>query len=233
MNSGNTYRFRLDGSRIEQFTHGQVNPFGLCFDRARQPLFPPIATARRSINSSRGGYYPSFGKPHDGLGFAPRHDGPPPRLAPPSAASSTTATTSSPPSFATTLFIGNVMTSRINRDKLDIQRLARPKRIEQPDFLTRDDPWFRPVDIQLGPDGALYIADFYNRIIGHYEVPLPHPGRDRERGRIWRVIYRGSDGQPKLHQRTLDLTKASTNELIARTRRSESYLADACDEPAL
>ena len=38
------------------------------------------------------------------------------------------------------------------------------------------------MDIELGPDGALYVADFYNRIIGHYEVPLTHPGRDRERG---------------------------------------------------
>src|SRR5262249_34852537 len=44
---------------------------------------------------------------------------------------------------------------------------------------------------KLGPDGALYVADFYNRIIGHYEVPLTHPGRDRERGRIWRIVYRG------------------------------------------
>jgi putative heme-binding domain-containing protein len=40
----------------------------------------------------------------------------------------------------------------------------------------------------------VYIADFYNRIIGHYEVPLKHPGRDRERGRIWRVVYRGTAG---------------------------------------
>jgi putative membrane-bound dehydrogenase-like protein len=32
MNSGNTYRFRADGSHVEQFTHGQVNPFGLTFD---------------------------------------------------------------------------------------------------------------------------------------------------------------------------------------------------------
>src|SRR5881394_583577 len=30
--SGNIYRFRMDGSRIEQWTHGQVNPFGLTFD---------------------------------------------------------------------------------------------------------------------------------------------------------------------------------------------------------
>ena len=55
-----------------------------------------------------------------------------------------------------------------------------PKAHRKHDFLDSDDPWFRPVDIKLGPDGALYIADFYNRIIGHYEVPLNHPGRDRD-----------------------------------------------------
>src|SRR5439155_12541220 len=65
---------------------------------------------------------------------------------------------------------------------------------EEPDFLSSDDPWFRPVDLQLGPDGAIYMADFYNRIIGHYEVPLTHPGRDRERGRIWRIVYTGAGG---------------------------------------
>ena len=42
-------------------------------------------------------------------------------------------------------------------------------------FSLCDDQWFRPVDFKLGPDGAMYIADFYNRIIGHYEVPLTTP----------------------------------------------------------
>src|SRR4029077_18971890 len=62
-------------------------------------------------------------------------------------------------------------------------------------FVQSDDPWFRPVDVKLGPDGCLYVADFYNRIIGHYEVPLTHPGRDRDKGRIWRIVYRGPDGK--------------------------------------
>ena len=77
------------------------------------------------------------------------------------------------------MFIGNVMTSRINRDSIRDARLDASRRSRSPTSSSRDDPWFRPVDIQLGPDGALYIADFYNRIIGHYEVPLDHPGRDR------------------------------------------------------
>jgi putative heme-binding domain-containing protein len=91
------------------------------------------------------------------------------------------------------MFVGNVMTSRLNHDAIE-WRGASSKGKELPDFLTADDPWFRPVDLQWGPDGALYIADFYNRIIGHYEVPLLHPGRDRERGRLWRVVYRGKGG---------------------------------------
>ncbi|HYV61586.1 MAG TPA: hypothetical protein VE958_02870, partial [Bryobacteraceae bacterium] len=44
--------------------------------------------------------------------------------------------------------------------------------------------------------GAFYIADFYNRIIGHYEVPLTHPGRDRTSGRIWRVVYKEKPLRP-------------------------------------
>ena len=71
-----------------------------------------------------------------------------------------------------------------------VARLVAQGRSTQPDFVWSEDNWFRPVDIELGPDGALYVADFYNRIIGHYEVPLTHPGRDRERGRIWRIVYR-------------------------------------------
>ena len=76
-----------------------------------------------------------------------------------------------------------------------------------------DDSWFRPVDLQLGPDGALYVADFYNRIIGHYEVPLDHPGRDREKGRIWRIVYRGN--KSTAHKAQPDLATANTDELIA------------------
>ena len=61
-------------------------------------------------------------------------------------------------------------------------RARLPEGTELPDFLTCDDPWFRPVDIQLGLDGHIYVADFYNKIIGHYEVPLDHPDRDRTSG---------------------------------------------------
>ena len=85
------------------------------------------------------------------------------------------------------MMIGNCVTSRINHDKISFTGSS-AHATEQPDFLIPEDPWFRPVDLQFGPDHCLYVADFYNKIIGHYEVTETHPGRDRMRGRIWRII---------------------------------------------
>ncbi len=50
---------------------------------------------------------------------------------------------------------------------------------------------FRPVDVKLGPDGAIYICDWYNPIIGHYQASFRHPDRDKAHGRIWRITYKG------------------------------------------
>ena len=65
--------------------------------------------------------------------------------------------------------------------------------VHQSSFSTRDvdrvvrttDPWFRPVDIKTGPDGAIYIADMYEQRIDHSSH---YAGRvDRSNGRIWRL----------------------------------------------
>jgi putative heme-binding domain-containing protein len=195
MESGNTYRFKPDGSRLEHFTHGQVNPFGLAFDPLGN-LFSCDCHSRPIYQLLRGACYPSFGRPHDGMGFGPEmvtHDHGSTAIA----GISYYAARQFPPEFRDNIFIGNVVTNRINRDRLE-RHGSTYKGIEMPDLVKSDDPWFRPVDIKLGPDGALYVADFYNRIIGHYEVSLDHPGRDRKRGRIWRIVYRGQDGKQQI-----------------------------------
>jgi putative heme-binding domain-containing protein len=113
--------------------------------------------------------------------------------------------------FHDTMFIGNPVTGRINHDRLEAHG-STFKAIEQPDFLTCADLWFRPVDIKLAPDGSIYVADFYNCMIGHYEVDLHHPRRDRERGRIWRISYTGPAGRK--HEKAPDLARAGTSELV-------------------
>ena len=192
MTSGNTYRFLPDGSRIEPWSHGQVNPFGLAFDGLGN-LYSCDCHSRPIYQLLRGAYYPSFGRPDDGLGFGPEvmtHDHGSTGIS----GIAILDSDSFPEDLCDDVLIGNVVTSRINRDRLD-WRGSTPVAVAEPDFLVSEDPWFRPVDIELGPDGALYVADFYNRIIGHYEVPLTHPGRDRSSGRIWRIVYRGDDAE--------------------------------------
>jgi putative heme-binding domain-containing protein len=50
---------------------------------------------------------------------------------------------------------------------------------------------FRVVDVRFGPDGALYLCDWFNSLIGHYQTSFRHPDRDKTRGRIWRVTAKG------------------------------------------
>ncbi|MGB8167542.1 MAG: hypothetical protein WCF18_08620, partial [Chthoniobacteraceae bacterium] len=169
VDSGNTYRFRPDGSAFEIYAHGQTNPFGLAFDPLGN-LFSADSHSKPVYMLLRGGYYEGIGKQHDGLGFAPR-------ITDDDHGSSAIAGIAYyaddkwPAEYRGNLFNGNPVTQRLNRDRLEWHG-STPRAIRMPDFLTCDDPWFRPVNLKLGPDGALYIADFYNPIIGHYEVPL-------------------------------------------------------------
>ncbi len=185
LQSGNVFRFRPDGSHVEIWTRGQVNPFGLCWDRFGN-LYSSDCHSSPIYQLIRGACYPSFGKPHDGLGFAPvmcEHSHGSTGLC--GVVYLDGGVWGS--EWEDHMLVGNCVSSRVNHDKVSFNG-STPKANEEPDFLSSDDPWFRPVDLQLGPDNALYIADFYNKIIGHYEVPLDHPGRDKERGRIWRVV---------------------------------------------
>ena len=211
MNSGNTYRFRADGSHIEQYTHGQVNPFGLAFDPLGN-LYSADCHTKPLYMLLRGAWYPSFGKPHDGLGYGPemiKH------LHGSTGIAGVVyyAADQFPAEYRDTIFIGNPVTGCVNRDRLEPHG-STYKAVAQPDFISCDDPWFRPVDLKLGPDGALYIADFYNCIIGHYEVPLTHPRRDRSKGRIWRVVYTGTEEAPAAPARPMpDLTTLTGSQL--------------------
>ncbi|MCC7377673.1 MAG: c-type cytochrome [Verrucomicrobiales bacterium] len=56
---------------------------------------------------------------------------------------------------------------------------------------------FRIVDVRFGPDGALYLCDWCNPVIGHYQTSFRHPDRDKTRGRIWRVTARGRPLVPR------------------------------------
>ena len=58
-------------------------------------------------------------------------------------------------------------------------------------ILYSSDPTFRPSDIEVGGDGALYVSDWSNALIGHMQHNMRDPNRDAQHGRIYRVTYEG------------------------------------------
>jgi putative heme-binding domain-containing protein len=210
MTSGNTFRVKMDGGHVEQTTFGRVNPFGYAYDE-RGYLYSVDCHTKPITQLIFGGEYPHFGKKAPvGLGFAPAmmsYD-----LGSTALAGLVYYTgTHFPEQYRNSFYTGDVVTCRIDRNTLSYQGSTPTAKKEEP-FLISKDPWFRPVDVKVGPDGALYIADFYNRIIGHYEVALNHPGRDRLSGRIWKVTYKGSD--PHKDMPVTDWSKATMDQLL-------------------
>ena len=81
------------------------------------------------------------------------------------------------------------------------------------------DEWFSPIQAKVGPDGALWVLDWYNLVIQHNPTPNGYETgegnayinelRDQDHARIYRVVYKNSD-----HQQTLNLKDATPEELV-------------------
>lgn len=103
-------------------------------------------------------------------------------------------------------FVGESLTNLLHRRVLtaDGPTFDSHRGEENREFLASSDPWFHPVNTATGPDGALYVVDFYRRWVEHPQFVSPslRGGVDwREgagHGRIWRIRRRDqSGGQPK------------------------------------
>ena len=64
------------------------------------------------------------------------------------------------------------------------------KRVE-PGLLVSKDLHMGPVAMTIGPDGALYVVDFYTPLAENTSQPKRYKGRDHAHGRIWRITYKG------------------------------------------
>lgn len=109
--------------------------------------------------------------------------------------------------------LANPITSTINAVRVVRNPDGTVSNEHLPDLLTSRDKYFRPVNMEFGPDGCLYIADWYNKIISHNEVPTSHPERDKGHGRIWRI--RHVSQKPRV---IVNFNKVPSGELVGYLR---------------
>ena len=92
------------------------------------------------------------------------------------------------------------------------------KSTQLPNIIKSRSTVFRPIEVRMGPDGAIYVTDWYNPIIGHYQASYRHPDRDKEHGRIWRVTWKGGKKVTPVR-----LSGASTTELLEQLDSKERW----------
>ena len=86
------------------------------------------------------------------------------------------------------LFFGNIHDNAIHEEAVEpVGATFKAKPIR--DFLRANDGWFRPVSIQTGPDGFLWVMDWCDKYPCYQNAQANPEGVDREKGRIWRVVY--------------------------------------------
>jgi putative membrane-bound dehydrogenase-like protein len=82
---------------------------------------------------------------------------------------------------------------------------------EKTEFIRSKDLWFRPIENRVGPDGGLYVVDFYNQAVIHNDTRGPihgpanaavRPDRDHYFGRIWKVQHKQATKVVKKDKKT-------------------------------
>lgn len=115
-----------------------------------------------------------------------------------------------PAEYRDRLYMGNIHGGCINVD--EVARSGSTYRGKAaPDFLTANDVWFMPVSQKIGPDGSLYVLDWYDRFHCYQDARAFPDKVDRGHGRLYRVRYNDT-----ARAKSFDLAKESGDELVAR-----------------
>jgi glucose/arabinose dehydrogenase len=125
-----------------------------------------------------------------------------------------------PERYRRRLYMGNIHGGCINVDVLRRDGSTYLSNAE-PDFLTAPDAWFMPVSQKVGPDGCLYILDWYDRYHCYQDANRDPQGIDRLRGRLYRVRYRNTPRAPHF-----DLARESDDQLIGRLASANLYFRE-------
>ena len=178
---GGMWHYRPETRRSEVFMKGLVNPWGHVFDEWGQS-FMTDGAGGQGINFvfPRSVFVASPGARRRVQGLNPGQ----PKLCGLEILSGSHVPDEWRGALASPDFRGH----RIKTYRLTDKGSAYQSRVGK-DLVASKHGAFRPIDVKMGPDGAIYVADLYNPIIQHGEVDFRDPRRDHKHGRIWRISF--------------------------------------------
>ncbi len=202
--NGAVFRYEPRTHRFEIYTsYGFANPHGHVWDRWGQDFVTDGTGAQPYFGASFSTY----------LEFPLKHRGAPrvyEQRTRPCPATEILSSAHFPPELQGNWLVGNVIGFRGILQYRFQDEGSGFTATELDPILYSADPRFRPVDLEVGADGALYVLDWQNPIIGHMQHNLRDPSRDASHGRVYRVTCNDrplSPVQPIAGARVEDLVR--------------------------
>ncbi|MBL9117992.1 MAG: hypothetical protein JNJ83_23490 [Verrucomicrobiaceae bacterium] len=180
---GGVWEYRPETKRLEVISKGLINPWGFEFDRWGQS-FAADGAGSEGVNFIFPGsvFATSPGATRVLRGLSPGQ--------PKHCGQEIVEEPHFPDDWQGSIIHCDFRGNRINRFTLTPSGSSYTAK-QEADVLASNYRAFRPIDVKIGPDGALYIADWYNPIIQHGEVDFRDERRDHVHGRIWRLTAKG------------------------------------------
>lgn len=224
--NGKTFNFTCAMFRIhprtrefQLFAEGTSNPWGIAFNHEGSAFISACVIdhlwhiAESAYYIRQGGPYPPFVKPMRSI-VDHKH-----QMA---AYCGITYFDSAayPEKYRDKLYMGNIHGGCLNVDSIR-RRGSSYWGTGEPDFLTANDVWFMPIAQKTGPDGCLYVLDWYDRYHCYQDANRDPAGIDRGHGRLYRVRY-----QDTPRRANFNLADASDAELVALLQSENVYDRD-------
>jgi putative membrane-bound dehydrogenase-like protein len=204
------WRYYPETRQFELFAEGGGNTWSLEFDSKGRLFSGTNYGSTRGLHYAQGGYYIKGFSKHGPLTnpFAfghlqhMAHSGYQPRFSSVLMIYEGGAL----PGYEGQMIAGMSLTRRVQASRI-MPDTSTFKTVDTEAVVLTDNRWFRPVDIKLGPDGTVYIADWHDIRLSHLS---PQDNWDKTGGRIYRLQAQGA-----LPVKPFDLGKLSSKELIA------------------